>query len=128
MSDLHDQLSQLMRERILLMDGAMGTMVQARGLEESDFRGERFAQHPSDLKGNNELLSITRPDVIRDIHDAFLEAGCDVVETNTFGSNAIAQADYGLEALVSSRTSPRPGSRGKPPTPSAQRPRISRVS
>jgi 5-methyltetrahydrofolate--homocysteine methyltransferase len=94
------RLESLLAERILVMDGAMGTMVQTKGLEEADFRGERFQDHPSDLKGNNELLSLTRPDVIRDIHDSFLEAGCDIIETNTFGSNAIAQSDYGLEALV----------------------------
>ena len=95
-----DQLESQLRDRILVIDGAMGTMVQTKGLEEADFRGERFKDHPSELKGNNELLSLTRPDVIRDIHDAFLEAGCDIVETNTFGSNGISQADYGLEDLV----------------------------
>ena len=98
--DVHDRLESLLRERILVIDGAMGTMLQTKGLEESDFRGERFQDHPSDLKGNNELLSLTRPEVIRDIHDAFFEAGCDIIETNTFGSNAIAQSDYGLEDTV----------------------------
>ena len=72
-------------ERILVMDGAMGTMVQAYGLEESDFRGDRFADHPTDLKGDNELLSLLRPDVIEEIHAQFLEAGADIIETNTFG-------------------------------------------
>ena len=93
-------LERLLRERILVLDGAMGTMVQAVGLEEADFRGEHFPDHPSELKGDNELLSLTRPDVIRDIHDAFYEAGADIVETNTFGSNAISQADYALEHTV----------------------------
>jgi 5-methyltetrahydrofolate--homocysteine methyltransferase len=90
----------LLRERILVLDGAMGSMVQGQGLEESDFRGERFADHPKDLKGNNELLVLTRPEAIRTIHDAYLEAGADVIETDTFGSTAIAQADYGTEAFA----------------------------
>ena len=98
--DSRDQLESLLQERILVLDGAMGTMVQTKGLEEADFRGERFQDHPSDLKGNNELLSLTRPDIIRGIHDDFFAAGCDIVETNTFGSNGISQSDYGLEALV----------------------------
>jgi 5-methyltetrahydrofolate--homocysteine methyltransferase len=93
-------LERALRKRILVLDGAMGTMVQAVGLEEADFRGEHFTDHPSELKGDNELLSLTRPDVIRDIHDAFFEAGADIVETNTFGSNAISQADYALEHTV----------------------------
>ncbi len=85
--------------RILVIDGAMGTMIQGYGLEEADFRGNRFTDHPSELKGDNELLSLTRPDVIDEIHDAFLAAGADIVETNTFGSNSIAQSDYGTEAF-----------------------------
>ena len=89
----------LLRERILLLDGAMGTMIQRYDLTEEDFRGDRLADHPQELKGNNELLSLTRPDVIEQIHDAFFEAGCDIVETNTFGSNAISQSDYSTEAL-----------------------------
>ena len=93
-----------LRERILVIDGAMGTMIQGFGLEEADFRGDAGAPHglaeqPGELKGDNELLSLTRPDVIDQIHDAFLAAGADIVETNTFGSNAIAQADYGTERL-----------------------------
>jgi 5-methyltetrahydrofolate--homocysteine methyltransferase len=95
-----EELKRLLRERILVLDGAMGTMVQSFGLEEADFRRGPFADHPSELKGDNELLSITRPDVIRDIHDRFFEAGADLVETNTFGSNAISQADYDLEHTV----------------------------
>ena len=78
----------------------MGTMIQRHTLSEADFRGERFADHPSDLRGNNDLLSLTRPDIIRDIHRAYLEAGADIVETNTFSGTAIAQADYGLQHVV----------------------------
>ncbi|MDP6946063.1 MAG: homocysteine S-methyltransferase family protein, partial [Myxococcota bacterium] len=78
----------------------MGTMIQREGLEEADYRGERLAQHPSDLKGNNDLLSLTRPDVIRGIHEAYLDAGADVIETNTFNATTISQADYGLEHLA----------------------------
>ena len=89
-----------MRERILILDGAMGTMIQAYKLGEADYRGERFADWPTDLKGNNDLLSLTRPDIIRDIHRAYLEAGADIVETNTFNSTAISLADYQQEELV----------------------------
>jgi 5-methyltetrahydrofolate--homocysteine methyltransferase len=87
-------------ERIVLLDGAMGTMIQGYGLTEDDYRGERFADWDRDLKGNNDLLSLTRPDVIRAIHEKFLAAGADVIETNTFNSNAPSMADYGMEALV----------------------------
>ena len=93
-------LKRSLGERILVLDGAMGTMVQGFGLEEADFRGEHFKDHPSELQGDNELLSLTRPDVIRQIHDQFLEAGADLIETNTFGSNAVSQADYALEYSV----------------------------
>ena len=93
---LHRQLA----ERILLLDGAMGTMIQRHGLTEADYRGERFADFGRELKGNNDLLTLTRPDVIAGIHRAYLEAGSDIVETNTFNSTAISQADYGLEELV----------------------------
>ena len=86
-------------ERILILDGAMGTMIQRRGLGEADFRGERLADHAQELKGNNDLLVLTRPDVILDIHREYLEAGADIIETNTFSSQAISQADYGLESL-----------------------------
>jgi 5-methyltetrahydrofolate--homocysteine methyltransferase len=89
-----------LEQRIVILDGAMGSMIQGFGLEEADFRGEHFPDHPSDLQGDNELLSLTRPDVIREIHDRFFEAGADLVETNTFGANAISQADYGLEHTV----------------------------
>jgi 5-methyltetrahydrofolate--homocysteine methyltransferase len=88
------------RERILVLDGAMGTMVQGYALTEADYRGERFRDHPRDLKGNHDLLSLTRPDVIEAIHRAYFEAGADIVETNTFSATAIAQADYGLEGVV----------------------------
>ena len=90
-------LDRLLRERILVLDGAMGSMIQGFGLEESDFRRGHFEAHASDLQGDNELLSLTRPDVIRQIHDDFFGAGADIVETNTFGANAISQADYSLE-------------------------------
>ncbi|MGB5512322.1 MAG: methionine synthase [Woeseiaceae bacterium] len=87
-------------ERILILDGAMGTMIQSYGLNEDDYRGARFADWPSDLKGNNDLLSLTRPDIIREIHSQFLAAGADIIETNTFNSNAPSMADYGMESLV----------------------------
>jgi 5-methyltetrahydrofolate--homocysteine methyltransferase len=94
------RLEQLLARRVLVLDGAMGTMVQRHGLGEPDFRGERFAGHRRDLKGNADVLSLTRPDVVAAIHEAYLEAGADLVETNTFTATAIAQADYGLEAAV----------------------------
>src|SRR5210317_558516 len=90
----------LLERRIVLLDGAMGTMIQGYGLSEDDYRGERFADWPSDLKGNNDLLSLTRPQVIREIHSGFLEAGADIVETNTFNSNAPSMADYGMQDFV----------------------------
>jgi 5-methyltetrahydrofolate--homocysteine methyltransferase len=98
-----ERIESLMRaldDRILLLDGAMGTMIQGFGLTEDDYRGERFADWKRDLKGNNDLLSITRPDVIREIHNRFLAAGADIIETNTFNSNAPSMADYGMEDLV----------------------------
>ena len=98
--DVRARLEALLDERILMMDGAMGTMIQRHGLDEAAFRGARFAGHGHDLKGNNDLLALTRPDVIGGIHRAFLEAGSDIVETNTFSSTAIAQSDYGLEGLA----------------------------
>jgi 5-methyltetrahydrofolate--homocysteine methyltransferase len=93
-------LEALLRQRILLLDGAMGTMIQAFGLAEADYRGTRFADWPSDLKGNNDLLVLTQPGVIRDIHAAYLEAGADILETNTFNSTSVAMADYGMEAFA----------------------------
>jgi len=92
-------LDELLATRALLLDGAMGTMIQRRKLQEADFRGERFAAHPRDLKGNSDVLVLTRPDVIGDIHREYLEAGADIIETNTFNAQAISQADYGLEPL-----------------------------
>ena len=94
------ELERQLNRRILVLDGAMGSMIQGFGLGEDDFRGQHFADHPSELKGDNELLSLTRPDVIRKIHDDFFAAGADIIETNTFGSNAISQADYSLERTV----------------------------
>jgi len=94
------ELAALLEKRILLLDGAMGTMIQQYKLGEADYRGARFTAHPRDLKGDNDLLVLTRPDVIQAIHDAYLEAGADVIETNTFNATSIAQADYGLEDHV----------------------------
>jgi 5-methyltetrahydrofolate--homocysteine methyltransferase len=93
-------LEQALRERILILDGAMGTMIQSYKLQEADYRGERFADHPHDLKGNNDLLCLTRPDIIEAIHRAYLEAGADIIETNSFNAQRISQADYGLEHLA----------------------------
>ena len=93
-------LKSLLAERILLMDGAMGTMIQGYGLAEEDYRGRRFADHPIDVKGNNDLLNLCQPGIVRDIHTAFLEAGADILETNTFNSTTTSQADYGLEGAV----------------------------
>jgi 5-methyltetrahydrofolate--homocysteine methyltransferase len=95
-----DNLRNILKERILVLDGAMGTMIQRHSLQEEDFRGEVFKDHPGELRGNNDLLSVTRPDIIRDIHREYFAAGADIAETNTFSSTTIAQADYGLEAYV----------------------------
>ena len=94
------ELPALLAKRILIIDGAMGTMIQRHKLVEADFRGERLKDHPKDLKGNNDLLVLTRPDVVREIHDAYLAAGADIIETNTFGATSIAQEDYGLAHLA----------------------------
>ncbi|MGD9953201.1 MAG: methionine synthase, partial [Burkholderiales bacterium] len=94
------QLTALLEERILVLDGAMGTMIQRERLTEAQFRGERFADWPHDLRGNNDLLVLTRPDLIRRIHGEYLEAGADIIETNTFNSTSVSMADYGMEALV----------------------------
>jgi 5-methyltetrahydrofolate--homocysteine methyltransferase len=99
-SPVESELRAQLDARILVIDGAMGTMIQGEGLVEADYRGERFADYPGDLKGNNDLLSLTRPDVVRRIHEAYLAAGADIIETNTFNSTAVAQGDYGLEALA----------------------------
>ncbi len=97
--DSRSPLEQALEARILVLDGAMGTMIQAEGLEEADYRGERFADHKSDLKGNNDLLALTRPDVIAGIHKQYLEAGADIIGTNSFNSTAVAQDDYGLGSI-----------------------------
>ena len=94
------QLPAILRERIAILDGAMGTMIQRFKLTEEQYRGARFADFPRDVKGNNELLSLTRPDVIRDIHEGYLAAGADLIETNTFGATSIAQEDYGMAHLA----------------------------
>lgn len=94
------KIEDILKERILIIDGAMGTMIQRHTLEEADFRGERFKDHQFPLKGNNDILSITRPDIIKDIHRQYLEAGADILETNTFSGTTIAQADYHLEDAV----------------------------
>jgi 5-methyltetrahydrofolate--homocysteine methyltransferase len=93
-------LRELASRRILVLDGAMGTMIQRRGLAEADFRGARFERHPKDLKGDFDPLVLTRPDVIRDVHDAYFAAGADIVETNTFNATSIVQSEYGLEAYA----------------------------
>jgi 5-methyltetrahydrofolate--homocysteine methyltransferase len=94
------ELRQLFASRIAILDGAMGSMIQTYNLEEKDFRGARFADHPHDLKGNNDLLCLTRPELIEEIHAAYFAAGSDMVETNTFSSTSIGQADYRLESVV----------------------------
>ena len=93
-------IEQLLKERILIIDGAMGTMIQLHDLNESDFRGNIFENHTSDLKGNNDILSLTRPNIIEEIHLQYFNAGADIIETNTFNANAISQLDYGLEEHV----------------------------
>ena len=97
---VHQQIKSLLEQRILILDGGMGTLIQSYKLEEKDFRGARFADHPCDVKGNNDLLSLTQPQIIRDIHRAYFEAGADIVETNTFNGTSIAMADYQMEDLV----------------------------
>ncbi|WP_341684784.1 homocysteine S-methyltransferase family protein [Limnohabitans sp.] len=93
-------LPETLSQRIVILDGAMGTMIQRFKLSEADYRGERFKDFAKDVKGNNELLSLTRPDVIRDIHEAYLAAGADLIETNTFGATTVAQEDYGMADLA----------------------------
>lgn len=99
-TDIDKRLRQLLEDRILIYDGAMGSMIQTYGLGEAEFRGTEFRNHACDLQGNNDLLCITRPDVVREIHQQFLEAGADLIGTNTFSSTSIAQADYQLEGAV----------------------------
>ena len=93
-------LPETLKQRIAILDGAMGTMIQRFKLTEADYRGERFKDFPKDVKGNNELLSLTRPDVIRDIHEGYLAAGADMIEANTFGATTVAQEDYGMADLA----------------------------
>ncbi len=93
-------IKEILKERILIIDGAMGTMIQRHKLEEEDYRGERFKDWHTDVKGNNDLLSITQPQIIEGIHELYLEAGADIIETNTFSSTTIAQADYDMQALA----------------------------
>ena len=99
-TDPDSALRAALDDRILVLDGAAGTMIQAATLSEADYRGQRFADWPQDLGGNNDLLNLTRPDVVTGIHEAYLQAGADIIETNTFSSTAIAQADYGMERLA----------------------------
>ena len=94
------QLPEILKQRIVILDGAMGTMIQRYKLTEADYRGERFASHHVDVKGNNELLLLTRPDVIREIHEQYLAAGADLIETNTFGATSVAQEDYDMAELA----------------------------
>src|SRR4051812_50095029 len=109
------------------MDGAMGTMIQRHGLSEEDYRGDRFADWERDVRGNSDLLSLTQPDTIRDIHRAYLEAGADLVETNTFSAQRISQADYGMEDpayelnLAPARLAPGGRGQGTAPTPDPPR-------
>src|SRR5215831_5910649 len=100
MADRSELLRALLAERILILDGAMGTMIQRYKFGEADYRGSRFADHTHDLKGNNELLVLTQPGVIQEIHEQYLAAGADIIETNTFGATAVAQSDYRLESVV----------------------------
>lgn len=93
-------LARILQERIVILDGAMGTLIQQAKLAEADYRGARFADHPKDLKGNNELLQLTRPELILRIHEDYLRAGADIIETNTFGATRVAQDDYGLAAVA----------------------------
>jgi len=95
-----EALQEALKTRVLVLDGAMGTMIQRHRPDEAAYRGQRFASHPRDVKGNNDLLTLTQPQMIADIHRAYLDAGADIIETNTFSSTRIAQADYGMEALA----------------------------
>ncbi len=94
------EVDALLKERILILDGAMGTMIQRYKLDEAAFRGTRFQQWTKDLKGHNDLLNVTQPAVIEAIHRQYLEAGADIIETNTFNSQAVSLADYGMDDLV----------------------------
>ncbi|HBT55539.1 MAG TPA: methionine synthase, partial [Pseudomonas sp.] len=103
MSDRSTRLTALrtaLQQRILILDGGMGTMIQSYKLEEQDYRGARFADWPSDVKGNNDLLLLSKPEVIAEIEKAYLDAGADIIETNTFNATRISQADYGMQELA----------------------------
>lgn len=100
MQDINQIIDKILQERILVLDGAMGTMLQRHKLTEEDFRGKRFKNHPKPLKGNNDILVLTKPDVVAGVHRAYFEAGADIVETNTFNSTSISQSDYGMESIV----------------------------
>ncbi len=117
-----------LKQRIMLLDCAMGTMIQSYELSEEDYRGERFKEHPGDIKGNNDLLSITQPQIIRDIHEAVLGVGADIIETNTFNSTSISQADYGMEDLAYELTTSRRASPARRRTASRRRRRTNRAS
>ncbi len=97
---MKQSIQDLLKQRIVILDGAMGTMIQDQRLGEKDFRGDEFADHHSDVKGNNDLLNLSRPDIIEAIHYKYLDAGADIIETNTFNANAASQADYSMEHLV----------------------------
>ena len=93
-------IKNILKKQILTLDGAMGSLIQTHSLSELDYRSEMLSNHPQDLKGNHYILSLTRPDIIHNIHSLYIEAGADIIETNTFNANAISQSDYGLEHLV----------------------------
>src|SRR5438445_12092276 len=95
---IRDELNALLRKRILLLDGAMGTMIQARKLDEAGYRGREFARHGKDLRLNNDALNLSQPQIIEEIHEQYLEAGADIIETNTFNSNAVSMEEYEIEA------------------------------
>ena len=98
-SPARKRLSELLELQIVLLDGPMGTMIQSYDLDEEDFRGDKFKEWGFDLKGNNDLLNITKPEIIQNIHDEFIKVGATIIETNTFNSNAPSMADYGMESL-----------------------------
>ncbi|MES9926653.1 MAG: homocysteine S-methyltransferase family protein, partial [Candidatus Thiodiazotropha sp. 6PDIVS] len=93
-------IESLLHQRILILDGAMGTMIQRHNLSEADYRGDRFKNWPCDLKGNNDLLTLSQPEIIQNIHQEYLEAGADILETNTFGANSVSMADYDMSSLA----------------------------
>lgn len=116
------------KERVLILDGSWGVMIQKRGLDEADYRGEQFKDQPGQLKGNNDLLCITRPDIIADLHDQYFAAGADISETNTFSATSIGQAEYGMKPPSATSTSRARGSAGRSPTNGPPRSRTSRAS